>query len=232
MEVTAQFAQLTDNGPPFSLKLVATDDITLDLFALPGVLIQGIAKAELLLTNNLSNGTITFNEITTQSISLSDDANAATSVSYSTITYFGRGNLTGQTGTLYVKYQDTLIKIGQPENGGWRIDKRKVILVVCQLSSLLSDICVGSERRRVHQLTWPISGDRRKPRNLSSVRACLMVSFSMPLRYQRWTLIQFQARSQQRDRLSHILLALASLVGATFGVQLTQWVREDLEWSI
>ncbi|MCJ1424543.1 hypothetical protein MMC29_002431 [Sticta canariensis] len=152
-EVLAVYGLITDNGPPYSLKPVFTNNVTLDIFAEPGVLIQGIAKAELLLTKNLPNGTITQNAITTLSISLSDDAGTATSVSYDTITYFGRGNLTGQTATLYVKFEDKLIQTNQTGNDGWRIYKRKEITFVCQLSSLLSDACVGFERRRVPQLT-------------------------------------------------------------------------------
>ena len=138
-EILAKYGLIADNGPPYSISRVLTNDVILDLFTEPGVLIQGIAKAELLLTKNLPNGTITQNAITTLSISLSDGASTATSVSYDTVTYFGRGNLTGQTATLYVKFEDKLLHTNQTGDDGWRIYRRKEILFVCQHSSLLSD---------------------------------------------------------------------------------------------
>lgn len=138
-EVLADYGIIADNGPPYSLNRVFTNNVILDIHAEPGVLIRGLAQAELLLTKNLPNGTITFNAITTLSISLLDGASTATSLSYDTITYFGRGNLTGQTATLYVKYQDKLRRTNQTGNDGWRIYNRKEIFVVCQLSFFTPD---------------------------------------------------------------------------------------------
>ena len=48
----------------------------------------------------------------------------ATALTYVTTTYFGHGNLTGQTLALYGRFQDDLVKTKDVGHGGWRIDAR------------------------------------------------------------------------------------------------------------
>lgn len=147
----SDFGIISDSGsfsgvPDFStFNKVFTNNVTFDFEGPPGV-IRGLANVETVFRNNIPPGTVTQNAVTTESISLSDfddqgSAKGATALSYLTNTYFGRGNLTGQIVTSYIRFEDILVKTDQQGNGGWRIDTRITKYFVRHFSSVLFSAC-------------------------------------------------------------------------------------------
>ncbi|MCJ1422599.1 hypothetical protein MMC29_000479 [Sticta canariensis] len=50
----------------------------------------------------------------------------AEAITYLTFTYFGTGNLTGQSATVYSRVDDTFVKTNLPIYGGWRTSVRAI----------------------------------------------------------------------------------------------------------
>lgn len=130
----SDFALISDSGsisgvPDFStFDKVFTNNATFDFDSPLGV-VRGLANVETAFKRNLPPGTVTQNAVSTESILLSgfDDqgsARRATALSYLTTTFLGQGNLTGEIVTLYVRFEDTLVKTNLQGNGGWRITSR------------------------------------------------------------------------------------------------------------
>ncbi|MCJ1467825.1 hypothetical protein MMC07_006450, partial [Pseudocyphellaria aurata] len=133
--VLADFVFVADSGsltgrPKFSdFDKVLTPNVTFDFGISPPGVVRGLANVVNDFVQSNPPGTVTQNAVTTERISLSEfddqgSASRATAKSYITSTYFGQGNLTGQSVALYVQLQDTLIKTKLQGNGGWRIDTR------------------------------------------------------------------------------------------------------------
>lgn len=152
-KVLSDFGIISDSGsfsgvPDFStFNTVFTNNVTFDFQVAPGV-VRGLANVEAVFKKNIPPGTVTQNVVSTESILLSDSndhrpASKATALSYLTNTYFGQGNLTGQIVTLYVRFEDTLVKTNQQGNGGWRIATRISKFFVRRFSSVLSAVWIS-----------------------------------------------------------------------------------------
>lgn len=88
---------------------------------------SGIEAVQALLASLYLPEVITFSPVSTYSITLlppfdeQGAAGTATGVVYTSISYIGQGNLTGQALTVFAKYEDKYIKTGDfAHHGGWR----------------------------------------------------------------------------------------------------------------
>lgn len=134
--------QSSPSGDYSALSEVLTSDVAFDFGANVGV-VQGLTNVIATFTKAFKKGIITQNAVTTKSVSLSerDARGIASTISYDTETFFGRGNLSDQIDTIYVRFDDRLVKTNQTGNGGWRIFSRRTTYFVRQASSIFSDAC-------------------------------------------------------------------------------------------
>lgn len=141
-KVLSDYALITDSGSFSTLNSVFTTNLTFDFGGPPGI-VKGLVNLEAEFTRIFPPGTISQTAVSTKSISLSDfddqgSASQATTLSYITETFFGKGNLTGQIVAVYARFEDTLIKTKLRGNDGWRIATRINKYFVSWASSTLS----------------------------------------------------------------------------------------------
>ena len=99
--------------------------------------IQGLSLTTDALSNIILPSTISFTSLGTKLIKFrppfdkNGRSNSAEAISYSTFSFFGSGNSTGEILILFVKFVDKeIVKTNEPGFGGWRIKNRKTELVV------------------------------------------------------------------------------------------------------
>ncbi|KAI9681319.1 MAG: hypothetical protein M1817_002602 [Caeruleum heppii] len=109
-------AQKFDN-----LDNVFTQDVKGD-FALPTGSVSGIAAVKSALSGALT-GLSSYHAMSTTTVDITGK-NTAKSTAYFTATFFGQGDLSGQTAVAYGRYEDTWTKDGKES---WLISERNLI---------------------------------------------------------------------------------------------------------
>ena len=118
-QTLALFAVAVDTKNYALFSSVFTPNVTAN-FSTPGTEnIQGISQLTEILSQNLT-GLISQHSLSTLQVNFTSQT-VATSVQYLVGTFFGQGNLTGQTLSNYGSYVDTLLL---QEDGGWLVNAR------------------------------------------------------------------------------------------------------------
>lgn len=108
------------------LDEIFTADVVAN-YGLPGTvgIYYGLIAVENFLKSNLPLNVVTRHAITTTVIDLSDESTPI-SVAYVTASYYGQGNLTGQTAAISASYRDLWTK----EGWSWKLKNRTVSYLV------------------------------------------------------------------------------------------------------
>lgn len=128
-KLIADEAQLLDAKDFAGLTNIFTKDASYNLGFGPNVV--GIDNIQTSIPRVLPLEVITQNAINTESITLlppfdeQGAAGTASGVVYTTVSYIGQGNLTGQVYAIFAKYEDLYVKTGESARyGGWKISQR------------------------------------------------------------------------------------------------------------
>lgn len=109
----------------FDFSEIFTADVVAN-YGLPGTVgTHGLIAVENFLKSNLPPNVVTQHAITTTVIDFSDESTPI-SVAYVTASYYGQGNLTGQTVAISASYRDQWTKDG----GSWKLKNRTTSYVV------------------------------------------------------------------------------------------------------
>lgn len=116
----------------------------------PGQLVQGLDAIINIAKTGIPDTVVSYTQLTTKLIEFvppfdkNGRSDSAEAVSYNFNSFFGAGNLTGQTYFFYVKYVDKeIVRTNETGFGGWRIKFRKLELVVSFIST---KICAAYHR--------------------------------------------------------------------------------------
>lgn len=116
----------------------------------PGQLVQGLDAIMNIPKKAIPDTVVSYTQLTTKLIEFvppfdkNGRSDSAEAVSYNFNSFFGAGNLTGQTYFFYVKYVDKeIVRTNETGFGGWRIKFRKLELVVSFIST---KICAAYHR--------------------------------------------------------------------------------------
>lgn len=133
-DITSAFNLIIDEKKFSELGKVLSPDVTYDAGTGP---VQGLPAAIDVLSKVIPNTTTSYSSAGTQLIKFlppfdkAGRSNLAESISYTTITSFGSGNLTGEVFIIFARYVDKeIVRTNQPGFGGWRFKNRKIESVV------------------------------------------------------------------------------------------------------
>ncbi|MCJ1462890.1 hypothetical protein MMC07_001494 [Pseudocyphellaria aurata] len=128
-KLTVDEGQILDAKDDSKLADIFTKNVTYNYGRPPNL--YGVDSVINILAKLIPPETITQDAVTTQSITLlppfdeQGAAGTAAGVVYTTVSYIGQGNLTGQALIIFGKYEDKYIKTGgYSRYGGWRISER------------------------------------------------------------------------------------------------------------
>ena len=135
-DITSAFNLILDEKKFPDLGKVLSPDVTYDAAVETGP-VQGLPAAIDVLSKVIPNKTTSYSTVGTQLIKFfppfdkAGRSNFAESISYSTLTFFGSGNLTGEVFIIFARYVDKeIVRTKLPGFGGWRLKNRKIESVV------------------------------------------------------------------------------------------------------